>query len=96
MFMPILRLPAIMNYYTDRQSEFVVSGSTAIEAVRAAAEKYPALKFHVLDGQNNLRSHINLFVNNVHVRELNGLETPVGEKDVVRILPAVAGGETIA
>ena len=90
--MPIVRLPNVMSFYTEKQSEFSVSASTAIEAVRAAVEKYPALKTHVLDSKNNLRGHIHLFVNNVSIRDLSGLETPVGEKDVVRILPAAAGG----
>jgi len=90
--MPIIRLPNLMNFYTEKQSEFSVPATTAIEAVRAAAEKYPALRTHVLDSKNNLRGHIHLFVNNVSVHDLEGLDTPVGENDVVRILPAAAGG----
>ncbi|MCI0549338.1 MAG: MoaD/ThiS family protein [Anaerolineae bacterium] len=90
--MPIIRLPNVMSFYTEKQIQFPVSASTAIEAVHAAVEKYPALKMHVLDGKGNLRGHIHLFVNNVSIRDLSGLETPVGENDVVRILPAAAGG----
>lgn len=90
--MPIIRLPNVMSFYTEKQSQFPVLASTAIEAVRAAAEKYPALKTHVLDSKGNLRGHIHLFVNNISIRDLSGLETPVGENDVVRILPAAAGG----
>jgi molybdopterin converting factor small subunit len=55
-------------------------------------EKYPALKFHVFDKDGSLRRHISLFVNDVHVKELNGNDTRVVEKDVVRILAAAAGG----
>jgi molybdopterin converting factor small subunit len=90
--MPVIRLPNVMSFYTEKQSEFSVHASTAIEAVRAAAEKYPALRMHVLDSKDNLRGHIHLFVNNVSIRDLNGLETPVSENDIVRILPAAAGG----
>jgi len=46
----------------------------------------------VFDGDGNLRRHINLFVNDVHVKELDGNETKVRENDVVRILAAAAGG----
>ena len=92
MTMPIVRLPNVMSFYTEKQSQFPVSASTAIEAVRAAVEKYPALKMHVFDSKENLRGHIHLFVNDISIRDLNGLETPVGENDVVRILPAAAGG----
>ena len=90
--MPIIRLPNIMSFYTDKQSQFEISGATALEAVKNAAEKYPALKTHVFDSKDNLRGHIHLFVNDISIRDLNGLETEVGEKDVVRILPAAAGG----
>ena len=90
--MPIIRVSNVISYYTDKQTHFEVTGSTALEAVQNAVEKYPQLKFHVFDSDGNLRTHINLFVNDTHVKELNGNETKVGEKDVVRILAAAAGG----
>jgi molybdopterin converting factor small subunit len=90
--MPLIRVSNVISYYTDKQTQFEVAGSTALEAVQDAVQKYPQLKFHVFDSDGNLRRHINLFVNEVHVKELNGNETPVGEKDVVRILAAAAGG----
>jgi len=90
--MPIIRVPNVISYYTNKQTQFEVSGSTALEAVQNAVEKYPALKFHVFDGEGKLRRHMYLFVNDVSVKELDGNETAVGEKDVVRILAAAAGG----
>jgi len=90
--MPIIRVSSVISYYTDKQTHFEVTGSSALEAVQNAVEKYPKLRFHVFDGDGNLRRHISLFVNDVHVKELNGNETEVGEKDVVRILAAAAGG----
>ena len=90
--MPTIRVPNVISYYTDKQTQFEVSGSTALEAVQSAVEKSPALKFHVFDGEGKLRRHIYLFVNDVSVKELNGSETAVGEQDVVRILAAAAGG----
>ena len=90
--MPIIHISNIISYYTDKQTQFQVSGSTAYEAVQSAVEKYPQLRFHVMDSDGNLRRHIYLFVNDVNVKELGGAETKVGEKDVVRILMAAAGG----
>jgi sulfur-carrier protein len=90
--MPTIRVASVISYYTDKQTRFDVSGSTAIEAVQNAVEKYPQLKFHVFDKDGNLRRHIQLFVNDVNVKELNGIETEVGEQDIVRILAAAAGG----
>ena len=90
--MPTIRVPNAISYYTDKQTQFEVSGSTALEAVQNAVEKYPALKFHVFDKDGKLRRHMYLFVNDVNVKDLDGNETKVGEQDVVRILAAAAGG----
>jgi len=90
--MPTIRVSSVISYYTDKQTHFEVSGVTALEAVQNAVEKYPALKFHVFDGNGKLRRHINLFINDVNVKDLSGNETAVGEGDIVRILMAAAGG----
>jgi adenylyltransferase/sulfurtransferase len=83
-----------MQYYTDKQSEFFVNGNTVLEAVRAAVEKYPALKFHIFDDKEQMRRHINLFVNDTDIRDLSGLETPLAETDTLRILPSITGGNS--
>ena len=90
--MPTIRVSSVISYYTDRQTHFEVPGATVLEAVQNAVEKYPQLKFHVFDGDGNLRRYISLFVNDIHVKELNGNDTQVGESDIVRILAAAAGG----
>jgi len=90
--MPTIRVSSVISYYTDKQTHFDASGTTALEAVQNAVEKYPALKFHVFDSEGKLRRHVNLFVNDVNVKELDGNGTSVGEKDIVRILMAAAGG----
>jgi len=46
----------------------------------------------VLDDRGVLRRHVNVFVNGESIRYLDGVETPVGDTDEVRILPAVSGG----
>ena len=90
--MPTIRVSNVISYYTDKQTQFQVEGNTALEAVQNAVEIYPKFKFHVFDGNGNLRRHISLFVNDIHVRELDGIDTKVGDSDTVRILAAAAGG----
>jgi len=90
--MPTIRVSNVISYYTEKHTVFDVSGRTALEALQNAVEMYPQLKFHVMDKGGNLRRHIHLFVNDVHVKELSGMDTEVGDKDVVRILVAAAGG----
>jgi len=46
----------------------------------------------VLDSDGEIKRFINVFVNGVDVRQLQGRETPVTESDQVAVVPAMAGG----
>jgi len=90
--MPMVRFPAMMKYYVDNQSEFFVSGATVNEIINRVVEQYPSVKFHLLDADGKLRRHFNVFVNGVHIRELNGMDTSLNEEDKVILMASAAGG----
>jgi len=90
--MPIVRFPALMKYYVDNQSEFHADGSTVAELLDHVVAKYPTLGPHLFDTQGDLRRHFNIFVNGVHVRELDGLQTALQESDKVILMASAAGG----
>jgi molybdopterin converting factor small subunit len=90
--MPILRVPTLLKYYLEDQTEVPLEGETVGEVLRDLAQKYPKIQSHLFDSHGQVRRHINLFVNADHIRDLSGLGTPVGEADVVKIIPAVTGG----
>jgi molybdopterin synthase sulfur carrier subunit len=92
--MPIVRFPAVMKYYVDNQSEFSVSASTAGEVIEKIIEQYPSVKFHLVDAEGKLRRHFNIFVNGTHIRDLNGMETPLKEEDKVILMASAAGGDS--
>jgi len=73
--MPTVRFPALMKFYVDNQTEFEVQGATVAEVLENILVRYPALKPHLYDAKGELRRHFNIFVNGVHLRELNGLAT---------------------
>jgi len=81
-----------MKYYVNNQSEFFVPASTVQELVKQVVEQYPSVKFHLVDSDGNLRRHFNVFVNNVHIRDLQGLETQLKEEDKVILMASAAGG----
>jgi len=68
----------------------------AAPTVRAAlselARRWPELHRGVCDETGAVRRHVNLFVNQAHVRDRDGLDTLLAAGDVVMILPAVSGG----
>ena len=54
--------------------------------------KFPGFKDQISGDDGELHRFVNIYVNDEDIRFLNALETPVSEKDVVSILPALAGG----
>jgi len=90
--MPTVRFPAVMKYYVNNQSEFFVSAATVNELINQVIEQYPSIKFHLIDAKGNLRRHFNIFINGTHIRELNGMDTPLKEDDKVILMASAAGG----
>ena len=81
-----------MKFYVENKTEFKVSGGTVGELVEDLLERYPGLKSHLVDSNGDLRRYFNFFVNGVHVRELQGMETPLKEDDKVILIASAAGG----
>jgi len=81
-----------MKYYVNNQAEFFVPASNVQDLVNQIVEQYPSVKFHLVDSDGNLRKHFNVFVNNVHIRDLQGMETQLNEEDKVILMASAAGG----
>jgi len=90
--MPVLKFPPSMKFYVDGQTEFEVSGGTVSELVDDLLERYPGFKPHLVDSKGELRRYFNFFVNGVHIRELNGMDTPLRDDDKVILMASAAGG----
>jgi molybdopterin converting factor small subunit len=90
--MSIVRFPALMKYYVDNQNEFSVDGKTVAELLDNIIARYPTLKPHLFDSAGKLRRHFNLFVNGVHLSELDGMATALNEGDKVILMASAAGG----
>jgi len=90
--MPTVRFPNVMKYYLNNQAEFFMPASTVQELLDQVVEQYPSVKFHMVDSDGHLRKHFNIFVNNVHIRDLQGIETPLKADDKVILMASAAGG----
>ena len=62
------------------------------EAIVMLGRDYPGIRQRVLDDQNNIRAHVNVFVDGENVRFVNGGATQVTNSSEVRIYPAISGG----
>jgi molybdopterin converting factor small subunit len=81
-----------MKYYINNQSEIGVSAKTVEDMIGKVLERYPAVRFHLVDSTGSLRRHFNIFVNGTHIRELKGMETPLNDEDKVILMASAAGG----
>jgi MoaD family protein len=90
--MSTLRIPTPLRPYTEGQSEVQVSVNTVAEAINELLKRYPALRPHLYNDQEQLRSFVNLFVNDDDIRNLDGVQTPLKDGDRLMILPSIAGG----
>jgi molybdopterin synthase sulfur carrier subunit len=73
-------------------SELSVPATSLRGALEALERSHPNLHRSVCDETGAVRRHVNLFVNASHMRDREGLDTPLRPGDVVTILPAVSGG----
>lgn len=87
-----LFVPEMLRQYCGKARTLDVSSGTVRTVLDEIARDYPALYVNVCDETGAVRKHINIFVNDDHMRDLAGLESPLGAGDVVTILPAVSGG----
>ncbi len=90
--MPTLRVPSQLKYYLDNQTDVALTGETVGDILRELVDQYPKIQSHIFDDKGQVRRHINLFVNKENIRDLKGLGTPVGEHDIVKVVPSVTGG----
>lgn len=84
-------IPTALRQFADGQSSLSVEAATVGDALQALTTQYPDLgKQLMLDGQ--LRNFVNVYLNDDDVRYLQSMETPIGERDEISIIPAIAGG----
>lgn len=87
-----VRVPLALRDCCDGASDLAVSAETVRGALDDLEQRHPALYRSVCDETGRVRRHVNLFVNSAHVRDRDGLDTPLAAGDVLSILPAVSGG----
>ena len=87
-----VKLPTQLRDAAGGSSAVRAGGSTVGEVLEALAGTHPETRGQLFSGDGELNRYVNVYLNDEDVRVLDGLETPVGERDVLVILPAMAGG----
>jgi sulfur-carrier protein len=88
----VVKIPTVLRPQVGGNKEVEMAGSTVGEVVTELTARYPSLKSQLLTDDGGLNRFVNVYVNGQDVRYLDGLSTPVADRDEVRLLPAMAGG----
>ena len=84
-------IPTALRQFADGKSALTVEATTVGDALQALAAQHPDLGNQLL-ANGELRNFVNVYLNDDDVRYLQGMETPIGERDEISIIPAIAGG----
>jgi len=87
-----VHLPYALRATVGNQASVTSHGPTVRAVIDALEHEYPGLRFHLCYETGELRPFVNIFLNRVHIRYLEGLDTPLPHDAVLHILPSVAGG----
>jgi len=91
-----VRLPTqLRNLAAGASSVVVVVDSppvTVSSVLDSLAASYPALERRVRDETGRMRVHVNLFVDADNIRDLDGVDTTLGDGSDLSIIPAISGG----
>ena len=90
--MSTVRIPPTLRTATGGEKRVDVQGTTVREVVRALVAEHPGLEAQLIGPSGDLNHFVNAFLNDTDIRHLQGLDTPVSERDTLALLPAMAGG----
>jgi molybdopterin converting factor small subunit len=90
--MPTIRVPSALRTLTGGAADVEVSAATVRDALAELEKKHPGVAAKVLDGSGAVKPFIRIYVGPDDIGSLAGLDTNVGGRDEISIIPAIAGG----
>ncbi len=90
--MPQFRIPGPLRNLSGGESTVAVEALDLRGAIDQLDHKHPGFKGRLLDEEGRPRQFVNLFLNDEDVRLGDGLDSRLGDRDEIAIVPAVAGG----
>jgi molybdopterin converting factor small subunit len=90
--MPTIRIPGAMRALTAGLADIDVTAGTVRDALAELERRHPGIGARLLDGAGAVKPFIRIYVGPDDIGALSGLDTKVGERDEIAIIPAIAGG----
>ena len=83
------RVASPLRSYTDGRAIVEAHGATVREALDDLDQRYPGMRFRMIDEQDRIRPHIRLYVNTDAVEQL---DHRIGRGDTLHLICALSGG----
>jgi molybdopterin synthase sulfur carrier subunit len=88
----VVFLPAPLRDSAGGQSSLEAQGETVGAVLRDLGRICKPLQDKICGPDGDLKSSVNVYVNEKDIRRLDGLDTAVKDGDEVFLVPAIAGG----
>ena len=82
-------VPPALRSYTSEKSEVEGQGNTLADVLVDLDQRYPGMRFRIIDEQDGVREHIKIFINQTQTKEIAVQLKP---DDKVLIICALSGG----
>jgi len=94
--MPVtVMIPTPLRQYTGKKESVVVEAKTVAEALQQLTAEYSDLRRHLFTDDGKLRNFVNVYLGDEDIRFLQKDQTPLNDKDVLSIVPSIAGGRSL-
>ena len=87
-----VEIPTALRSFAGNQDAVLLEGETVGELLVKLGSTFPQLKKHLFDELGKLRNFVNVYVNDDDIKHLEQERTRVSARDVISIIPSVAGG----
>ena len=94
--MPVtVLIPTPLRQYTGKKESVVVEAKTVAEALQQLTSEYSDLRRHLFTDDGKLRNFVNVYLGDEDIRFLQRDQTPLNDKDILSIVPSIAGGKDL-
>ena len=89
----LINIPTPLRAYTGQKASVPVIATTVASSLEALVAEFPELRPNLFGSDGNLRSFVNVYLNDDDIRYLPEKEkTSVKDSDEITIIPSIAGG----
>ncbi|MBC7984300.1 MAG: MoaD/ThiS family protein [Candidatus Obscuribacterales bacterium] len=85
----VVKVASPLRSYTSGAASINAEGHTVAAVLADLEQRFPGMRFRMIDEQDQMRRHIRIFVN---TQEVKTLQHPVATNDDVHLICALSGG----